>query len=205
MGKSKPAEPDPEPAAGLAELVNRLAQELAEARRSLTAAQQRLGHASRTLEGRTRELTEARAALTLLLATLDSTTEGVLAMGHFGRAMHYNRRFMELWRIAPDALPTLNEPALLALQASQVRDPQRFLRAAEQRKAQPDAEHTSTVELLDGRILHCRVAPQRVQGKRVGIVTTVQDATAQEGLDESFYRVTKPSHTSFAPVRNMPA
>ena len=114
-------------AAGLPDLVNRLAQELAEARRALAAATQKLGTTSRTLESRTHELTEARAALSLLLATLDSTTDGVLAMGYFGRAMHYNTRFIEMWRIPADKLATLNDAALLAMQMAQVKDPQRFL------------------------------------------------------------------------------
>ena len=52
--------------AGLADLVNRLAQELTAARRALAAATQQLGTTSRTLRGRTAELTEARAALARL-------------------------------------------------------------------------------------------------------------------------------------------
>lgn len=184
MGKSNLAEAvaEPAPAAGLADLVNRLAQELTEARRALAAAQQRLGTASRTLDGRTQELTEARAALALLLATLDSTTDGILAMGYFGRAMHYNSRFIEMWRIPPDKLANLNESALLAMQLSQVRNPEQFLAHVEQRKAQPDAEHFSTVELTDGRIYQCHVVPQKVRGKRVGCVTSFHDVTERERL-----------------------
>jgi hypothetical protein len=106
----------PPPATGLNDLVNRLAQELAEVRRSLATATQKLGTTSRTLDGRTQELTEARAALALLLATLDATTEGILAVGYFGRAMHYNTRFIEMWRIPSDKLASLNDGALLAMQ-----------------------------------------------------------------------------------------
>ena len=126
--------------AALPDLVNRLAQELAEVRRALAAASQKLGTTSRTLEGRTHELIEARAALALLLATLDSTTDGILAMGYFGRAMHYNARFIEMWRIPADKLATLNEAALLTMQMSQVKDPERFLADVQERKAHPDAE-----------------------------------------------------------------
>ncbi|HWP13166.1 MAG TPA: hypothetical protein VNN06_15195, partial [Ramlibacter sp.] len=139
-------------AAGLPDLVNRLAQELAEARRSLAAATQKLGATSRTLESRTHELTEARAALALLLATLDSTTDGILAMGYFGRAMHYNTRFIEMWRIPADKLATLNDAALLAMQMAQVRDPQRFLADVQDQKAHPDAEKLTMIEMTDGRI-----------------------------------------------------
>lgn len=189
MGRTKSGElppaqapADAAPAGNLGNLVNRLAQELAEARRTLASTQQRLGSASRTLEGRTQELTEARAALALLLATLDSTTDGILAMGYFGRAMHYNNRFMEMWRIAPEKLANLNESALLAMQLAQVRDPQAFLAQVEQQRAQPDTEHFSTVALTDGRILECQVVPQRVRGKRVGCVTSFHDVTERERL-----------------------
>ena len=169
-------------AAGHTELVNRLAQELTEARRQYAAVKQRLGTATRTLEARTQELTEARAALALLLATLDSTTDAVLAVGYFGRAMHFNSRFIEMWRIAPERLPTLNDNALLAMQLAQVRDPGRFLEEVEQRRSLPDSEHLSIIELTDGRVLECQVLPQRVNGKRIGVVTTYHDVTDRERL-----------------------
>jgi PAS domain S-box-containing protein len=171
------------PAAGLTDLVNRLAQELAEARRALAAATQKLCTTSRTLEGRTQELTEARAALALLLATLDSTTDGILAMGYFGRAMHYNTRFIEMWRIPADKLATLNDGALLAMQMSQVKDPERFLADAQERKAHSDAEQLTMIEMTDGRIFECHVMPQRVRGKRVGSVTSFRDVTKHERLE----------------------
>jgi PAS domain S-box-containing protein len=170
------------PPAGLSDLVNRLAQELTEARRALAAATQKLGTTSRTLESRTHELTEARGALALLLATLDSTTDGILAMGYFGRAMHYNTRFVDMWRIPPDKLATLNDGALLTMQLSQVKDPETFLAHVEARKSQPDAEQFSVLELTDGRIFECHVKPQRVRGKRVGSVTSFHDVTERERM-----------------------
>lgn len=177
-----PAELNGPEATGLADLVNRLTHELAHSQRALAAAQQKLGSASRSLEGRTQELTEARAALALLLATLDSTTDGILALGYFGRAMHYNTRFIEMWRIPQDKMAALNESALLAIQLSQVKDPQRFLAESEARKARPDEDHFSVIELTDGRIYECHVVPQRVRGKRVGAVTSFHDVTERERL-----------------------
>jgi PAS domain S-box-containing protein len=170
------------PPADLAELVNRLTQELAESRRSLASTAQRLGTTSRSLEARTQELTQARAALALLLATLDSTTDGILALGQFGRAMHFNHRFIEMWRIPADKLPALNDAALLAMQLSQVTDPQRFLAEVEKARQHPDDKHFSMFELTDGRIFEWQVAPQRVRGKRVGTITSFQDVTQRERL-----------------------
>lgn len=176
-GQAAARQQPPPQAAGLTDLVNRLAQELAEARRALATATQKLGTTSRTLEGRTQELTEAKAALALLLATLDATTDGILAMGYFGRAMHYNTRFVEMWSIPTEKLATLNDGALLAMQLAQVKDPAAFLARIDERKANPDTEQFSVLELTDGRIFECQVAPQRVRGKRVGSVTSFHDVT----------------------------
>ena len=180
----------------LPELVNRLAQELAQLQRSLGTSQQKLTATSRTLETRTQELTEARAALALLLATLDASQDGVLAMGYFGRAMHYNTRFVEIWRIPEDKLPSLNDAALLALQLTQVKDPAAYLAAAQAEQSAPDDAHVSHIELNDGRVLEKRVLPQRVRGKRVGTVTSFRDVTG--------YLPMKPSQTSLSPVSCIP-
>ncbi|MBG9389514.1 PAS domain-containing protein [Caenimonas aquaedulcis] len=165
----------------LPDLVNRLTRELSELRRESAAVARKLSTTARTLEGRTQELTEARAAVALLLATLDATTDGIIAMGHFGRAMHYNERFVQMWRIAPDKLPTLSDSALLAMQLAQVKDPAGFLALAEACKASPEREQSSLVHMTDGRVLQCRVMPQRVRGKRVGTVTSYRDVTDRHG------------------------
>ncbi len=165
------------PAVGMADLVNRLTQELAHERRSLAQVTRKLATASRSLECRTQDLTEAKAALALLLATLDSTTDGIVALGYFGRAMHFNSRFIEIWGIAQDKLSTLNDATLMAIQLSQVVDPVRFLANAQARKASPDEPQQSIVELTDGRILECKVMAHRVNGKRAGAVMSYRDIT----------------------------
>lgn len=178
------AEYDIKPVAvdGLADLVNQLTQELSDSRRRLAAAQQKLGTTGRSLEVRTQELTEARAALSLLLATLDSTTDGIIALGYFGRAMHFNARFVDIWRIPQEKLPGLNDGAMLAMQLSQVKDPEGFLAEIEAQKAHPEEPRCCRVELCDGRVLEWHVAPQRVRGKRVGCVTSWRDVTDRERL-----------------------
>ena len=166
----------------MSELVNRLTQELAQMQRTLAQSQQKLGTAARNLEVRTQELTEARAALSLMLATLDASQDAILAIGYFGRAMHFNSRFVEIWGIPQDKLQVLNDAALLALQLAQVKDPARFLEAVQAQRAQPDEEQLSLVELTNGRVLEWHVLPQRVRGRRTGSVTCFRDVTERERL-----------------------
>jgi PAS domain-containing protein len=171
------------PAVRMQELVNRLAQELAQMQRAAAASHQRLANTTRSLEMRSQELTESRAAVALLLATLDASQDGVLAMGYFGRAMHFNSRFVDIWKIPPDKAAHLNDAALLALQLTQVRDPARFLDFVQARRARPDEERCHEVQLTDGRILECHVMPQRVRDRRVGSVTCFRDVTERRRLE----------------------
>jgi PAS domain-containing protein len=187
-------------------LVNRLAGELAQAQREHAALARKVNAGIRTLETRTRELTEARTALTLLLSTLDCIGDGVLAIGQFGRAMHYNLRFIETWAIPEDKLSALTEESLLTMQLARVKDPVSFLAGVEQRRLNPEQPHTSRLELTDGRTLECHYVPQRVNGKRVGTVTRYVDVTEREQLARLVQvQARNPSHTSLQPVRNMPA
>lgn len=181
--------PDPTPVQdsvhrieALPELVNRLTHELGMAQRSLAATRQRVQSATRSLEARTQELTEARAALTLLLATLDATPQAVMAVGHFGRAMHFNAHFMQLWQISPGRVGVLDESALLATQLAQVRDPERFLLRSRHRRLAADETSCDLFEMTDGRWIECRTVPQQVNGRRIGVVTVFHDVTEREKL-----------------------
>jgi PAS domain S-box-containing protein len=168
---------------GTADLVNRLAQEVAQLQRALAASGRKLTNATRSLETRTQELIEARSALALMLATLDASHDGILAMGYFGRAMHFNSRFVEIWGIPEHKAAGLNDAALLAIQLTQVKDPARFLDFVQARRARPDEERSFVAEMTDGRVLECRVMPQRVRGRRVGSVTSFTDITDRDRLE----------------------
>lgn len=157
------------------QLVNRLAQELAHIQRTVAATHQRLAATTRSLEVRTLELAEARATHALLLSTLDMSRDGIVAMGCFGRALHFNTRFLEIWRVPPAKAETLDDAALLALQLTRVKDPARFLDFVQARRARPDEERCQMVQMTDGRLLECRMLPQRVRGRRLGTVTRFRE------------------------------
>jgi len=169
--------------AGTPDLVNRLTQELAEMHRTIAAAQRKLTNTTRSLEMRTQELMESRAALALLQATLDVSQEGMIAMGYFGRAMHFNSRFVEIWGIPENKASTLNDAALLAIQLTQVRDPARFLDFVQARRARPDEARHEIFEMTDGRVLDCRVMPKKLRSRRVGSVTSFRDITEYDRLE----------------------
>ncbi len=141
-----------------------------------------LQEARQALEARTRELADARSSLSLLYATLDSTTDGVLAVRHEPKSMHYNIRFVEMWGLPEDALSSLSEEELIAMQAVQLLDPEQFVNQIKSRAS--DAEEFGVIELKDGRIFERFVTPQLVGGRCVGKVINYRDVTQRLHVEQ---------------------
>jgi PAS domain S-box-containing protein len=113
--------------------------------------------------------------LATLRATLDSTADGVIAVRFGDRSIRFNAAFARMWRLPEEKLASLDEVALLELQASQVADPEYFVRMVRARS--PKGDDFGIVALRDGRIFELYVAPLVVDGRTVGKVTNWRDVT----------------------------
>ncbi|MBC7379478.1 MAG: response regulator [Burkholderiaceae bacterium] len=129
------------------------------------------------LEERDRELADVRSAQSLLLATLDATNDGILAIQYSDGGLYYNIRFIEMWAIPEDGLDLLDEVTLTGLQLAQAKDPEQMFALIERRRHDQDAEDFAVVELKDGRFFERRVHPQRLRGRTVGAVVSYKDVT----------------------------
>ena len=123
-----------------------------------------------------RELAQLRTSHQQLVSTLDAANDGIITLQGDG-SMYFNIRFVELWRIPEDTLCDIDNDKLVEFQLSQVKDPQEWRGHIERRRANPDEEHYTTVELKDGRVLERHVLPQRMGGKCVGNVIIFRDVT----------------------------
>jgi two-component system sensor histidine kinase/response regulator len=122
------------------------------------------------------ELARLRASHDRLVSTLDATADGIIAVLDDG-AIHYNIRFVELWRIPEDTLADTDERRIVDFQLSQVKDPQAWRAHVQRRRTNPEHEDYATVELKDGRVLERHVLPQRMGGRCVGSVIVFRDIT----------------------------
>ena len=117
-------------------------------------------------------------SMSLLRATLEATTDGVLVVDKGGRIVDFNRRFAEMWHLPDDVLETREDSRALAYAAEQLRDPNDFVAKVHSLWADPDASSHDILELRDGRIFERDSAPQRVEGQSVGRVWSFRDVTA---------------------------
>lgn len=126
-----------------------------------------------------RSAAELEQSLSLLQATLESTTEGILATDLHGNILSYNRKFSQMWSF-PDSLVNLND---YRSQLNQVINPEAFLVKIQDLYSHPDQEGYDVVELQDGRILEYSSIPQRIGKTIVGRVWSYTDITERQKIE----------------------
>ena len=130
------------------------------------------------LEKRVLERTEEVVkSLSLVNATLESTTDGILVTDAEGNPTSSNGKFLEMWKIPGqgDSLHGKQKTATLSSPLST--DYTRFLLKIGELLADPEKESFDKLELRDGRLFEQYSKPQRVNNKCVGRVWSFRDIT----------------------------
>ena len=154
------------------------------------------------IEERTTELAKANAALrlenqsrgeterqlqktiSLLNATLNSTTDGILVVGRDGRVSSCNRRFVELWHLRCDSAIGLEDNELLSTVVSQLQNPTEFMAKVEALYSDPKATSFDVLQFKDGRIYERYSRPQCLENRVVGRVWSFRDVTEARRLED---------------------
>lgn len=118
---------------------------------------------------------ELERSLALLLGTLESTGDGILASKNGETIVTYNRRFVEMFDIPAAAIESRSLTAVMPLMLEQLKDPEQYLCQAQDLLAEPDAEAYGVFDLKDGRILERYSFPQRLGENIVGRVCSFRD------------------------------
>jgi PAS domain S-box-containing protein len=135
---------------------------------------------------RTSELAES---VSLLNATLDSTTDGILAIDLNGRVASYNSKFVSMWSMPAALLQGREHRAFVEHAAAQMKNAEKFRAVASAAAARSeDWQTVSLLELADGRTFERYVHPQRVTGRTVGVVISFRDITERKRAEEKAAR-----------------
>lgn len=161
---------------------NEMLTQIEERERALRAAHDEL---EKRVAQRTQELAES---LALLHATLESTTDGIMAYDLNGRVVCGNQQIISLMGMPKEVLVKRNQEDYVEWAASQVVDEEEFRRLIQQRQPTVEPDVCDVVRLRSGRILERYLRPQRVGDKRVGSVVIYRDITEKKRMEREMER-----------------
>jgi diguanylate cyclase (GGDEF)-like protein/PAS domain S-box-containing protein len=124
-------------------------------------------------------------SLSLLRATIESTTDGILVVDNAGQVTTYNQQFVALWHIPPEVLAIGKARPIQEFAANQVEDPQRFAEHIRELFSQPDQSCFDTLQFKDGRTFERSSFPQRLGDQVVGRVWSFRDITERNQAEQA--------------------
>ena len=113
----------------------------------------------------------------LIRATVESTADGILVVDHNKKAVLWNNKFKELWRLPEEILRTRVDRDFLHYALPQLVNPQEFLERVEYLYSAMNLKSDDRIELKDGRVFERHAEPQVVAGRNVGLVWGFRDVT----------------------------
>ena len=143
------------------------------------------------VEGTIRDLTERKQteeklkqSLSLLQATLDATTNGILVVDLSGRITSYNKQFKQMFGHSDEVLESRKDSAAIEWVLNQLKDPEQFVSKIQYLYDNPESTSLDTIELKDGRILERFSGPQLLDGKPIGRVWSFMDFTERKNAEQ---------------------
>ena len=124
-------------------------------------------------------------SVSLLSATLDSTTDGILVTDREGCIVNFNQKFLDMWGLSPIVETSQNHTQLMAQVSDQLLEPEICSQRLEEIYATPDTESCDVIEFKDGRVFERYSQAQRIGGMSVGRVWSLRDVTARKRGEEA--------------------
>ena len=118
-----------------------------------------------------------------LLATIESTSDGILVVDLQMKITAYNTRFLEIWNIDPKLAEGGDDRSVLDSVLAQLTDPVAFLDRVNYLYTNLEEESFDTLFLIDGRILERYSRPQRFGDQILGRVWSFRDVTMSKNAE----------------------
>jgi PAS domain S-box-containing protein len=149
-------------------------------------AEQELVQAKEALELKTKELAHS---LSMMRATLESTSDGILVTDGTGRVTGFNEKYVEMWRMPREVMDSGEARQLREVAARQFKDPQQFLARIKEIEASSLPESFDVLEFADGKVFERYSKIQRGDEQITGRVWSFRDITERRQAKKTSERL----------------
>ncbi len=136
-----------------------------------------------------RKSEELAHSISMMRATLESTSDAILVTDNQGMVTDFNAKFVDTWRLPPEVVATRQHQAWLDTIGPQMADPAAFRATIEKILAGELKESFHLLETADGRVFERHTKILRIGERLVGRVWNLRDITdrrrAEYAIEES--------------------
>ncbi|WP_185967287.1 EAL domain-containing protein [Legionella israelensis] len=147
---------------------------------ALTRKWELIAHLNALVKNRTAELENLYS---LTQATLESTHEGILAVGLDKSILTYNNVFLNQWDIPEKLLTSEKSDKIFEKLAEQMEDPILFLKIMNELSTSPKVINSREWQLKTGTLLELYTQPQYLNKEITGVVYSFLDITERKQLE----------------------
>jgi PAS domain S-box-containing protein len=140
-----------------------------------------LSQAKEALERKTAELAHS---LSMMRATLDSTTDAIVVTDLTGMITVFNEKYAEMLGLSRDVIESSEVQQLREMFSRQFKDPEEFLARVKEIYTTSPPETFDVVEFADGRIFERYSKIQSIEHESVGRVWSFRDITERKRAEE---------------------
>ena len=144
-------------------------------------AEQELLRAKEALERKTEELAHS---ISVLRATLDSTTDAIVVTDEAGGVTDFNEKYVEMLASSRERINSADAEQLRRMFSQQFKDPKQFLARIKEIYATAPPETFDILEFADGRVFERYSKTQSVDKRSLGRVWSFRDITERKRAEE---------------------
>ena len=136
-----------------------------------------------------------KSSLSLIVASLESTADGIMIADGRGKMMQWNQKFIEMWGIPLDILDRHDDDAAIGFVLSQLVNPEQFVAKVKALYLEPEASSFDQLEFKDGRVFERYSLPQKIDDSVVGRVWSFRDVTQRIRAEEQLKKTLAEAET----------